>query len=247
MSVKPVTPDINQVARTLFAGLPPRYDRLSYLLSFGQDRRWRGELVDHVAAARPRLALDVATGPAGIALQVARRTGARVVGVDLSEPMLGQGRRNVAWSGMSHQVLLALARAERLPFADGCFDAVSFSYLLRYVADPAATLAELARCLRPGGVMAGLEFFPPPDPLWHLAWRAYTSAALPVLGAATGGRDWYRVGRFLGPSIREHYRRWPLPRQLASWQAAGLTGVGWRLMSLGGGLVTWGTKSAARP
>ena len=72
------------VARTVFTGLPARYDRLAYLLSFGQDRRWRRAVVDHAAAASPGLVLDVATGPAGIALAVASRTGANVVGVDLN-------------------------------------------------------------------------------------------------------------------------------------------------------------------
>ena len=53
------------VARAVFTGLPARYDRLAYLLSFGQDRRWRRAVTDHAAAAGPRVALDVATGPAG--------------------------------------------------------------------------------------------------------------------------------------------------------------------------------------
>ncbi len=76
----------------MFADLPARYDRLAYLLSFGQDRRWRRAVVDQVAAAKPQRVLDVATGPAGIALAVAARTGAQVAGVDLSEPMLRAGR-----------------------------------------------------------------------------------------------------------------------------------------------------------
>jgi len=70
------------VARAVFAGLPARYDRLAYLLSLGQDRRWRRAVVARTAAGPPRLVLDVATGPAGIALAVAAATGADVVGVD---------------------------------------------------------------------------------------------------------------------------------------------------------------------
>jgi demethylmenaquinone methyltransferase/2-methoxy-6-polyprenyl-1,4-benzoquinol methylase len=230
------------VARTVFTGLPARYDRLAYLLSFGQDRRWRRAVVDRAAAASPGLVLDVATGPAGIALAVASRTGADVVGVDLNEPMLRAGLPRIRRPGQHGRVRVAAGRADQLPFADATFDAVTFSYLLRYVDDPAATVAEMARVLRPGGTLACLEFNVPPQPAWRAAWWCYTRLALPVLGGITGGLAWYRVGRFLGPSISVHYRQHPLGSQVADWQAAGLTEVGTDLMSLGGGLVMWGRK-----
>jgi demethylmenaquinone methyltransferase/2-methoxy-6-polyprenyl-1,4-benzoquinol methylase len=233
------------VARAVFTGLPARYDRLAYLLSFGQDRRWRRAVTDHAAATAPRLVLDVATGPAGVALAVAARTGANVVGVDLNEPMLRAGLPNVRRPGLRGRVRLAAGRADQLPFADATFDAVTFSYLLRYVDDPAATIAEMARCLRPGGTMASLEFNVPPQPVWRGAWWCYTRLALPVLGAIAGGRAWYQVGRFLGPSISAHYRRHPLDEHVADWRAAGLTDVGVELMSLGGGLIMWGTRASA--
>src|SRR4051794_22165458 len=82
----------NTFARELFDGLPARYDALEELLSFGQNRRWRAAMVDAVADAGPRAVLDVATGTAGVALAVARRTGAEVTGVDLTEQMLRRGR-----------------------------------------------------------------------------------------------------------------------------------------------------------
>jgi demethylmenaquinone methyltransferase/2-methoxy-6-polyprenyl-1,4-benzoquinol methylase len=230
------------VARAVFIGLPARYDRLAYLLSFGQDRRWRRAVVDRAAAPAPRLVLDVATGPAGVALAVAARTGADVVGVDLNEPMLAAGVANVRRPGLRGRVRLAAGRADQLPFADASFDAVTFSYLLRYVDDPAATIAEMARCLRPGGTLASLEFHVPPQPVWRAAWWCYTRLALPVLGAIAGGRAWYKVGRFLGPSISGHYRQHPLGEHVAAWRAAGLTDVGVELMSLGGGLIMWGRK-----
>lgn len=233
------------VARTVFAGLPARYDRLGYLLSFGQDRRWRGAVVSKAAEVSPRLVLDVATGPAGVALAVAARTGADVVGVDLNEPMLRAGLPKLRAQGGPGRVRLAAGRADQLPFADATFDAVTFSYLLRYVDDPAATVAELARCLRPGGMLASLEFAVPPQPGWRAAWWCYTRLGLPVLGGLAGGRPWYEVGRFLGPSISAHYRQHPLTAHLAAWQAAGLTGVGQRLMSLGGGLVMWGRRAGS--
>jgi demethylmenaquinone methyltransferase/2-methoxy-6-polyprenyl-1,4-benzoquinol methylase len=195
----------NAVAREVFAGLPARYDRLALLLSFGQDRRWRRVVVDRLEGTPSGLrVLDVATGPAGVALAVAERTGCRVVGVDLNEPMLRAGVRNVRAAGRSNDVVLLAGRAEELPLRDASFDAVSFSYLLRYVDDPQATLAEMARCLRPGGTMAGLEFFVPRTWVWRLLWRIYTAAVLPSLGWLLGGRAWWAVGRFLGPSITGH-------------------------------------------
>ncbi len=233
------------VARSVFTGLPARYDRLAYLLSFGQDRRWRRAVVEHTAAAGPHRVLDVATGPAGIALAVAGRTGADVVGIDLNEPMLRAGVANARRPGRRGRVRLAVARADDLPFPDGTFDAVTFSYLLRYVDDPVATIAEMARCLRPGGTLASLEFHVPPQPGWRVSWWLYTRLVLPVLGGITGGGAWYRVGRFLGPSISVHYQQHPLDEHIAAWQAAGLTDVGVSLMSLGGGLVMWGRKGPA--
>jgi demethylmenaquinone methyltransferase / 2-methoxy-6-polyprenyl-1,4-benzoquinol methylase len=232
----------NATARRVFAGLPQRYDHLAWLLSFGQDRRWRRGVVTAVAAASPARVLDVATGPAGVALAVAGGTGAEVVGVDLDEAMLRQGVENVRRGAGNRRVTLAVARAEQLPFRDGSFDAVSFSYLLRYVDQPAATVSEMARCLRPGGVMASLDFFVPPNLLWRGLWRLYTAIVLPVLGGVIGGPAWWRVGRFLGPNIRHHYTRFPLEWHVRAWEQAGLLDVGWRVMSVGGGLVMWGRK-----
>ncbi len=121
---------------------------------------------------------------------------------------------------------------------------VSFTYLLRYVADPAATMKELARVLRPGGVMASLDFFVPPQVTWRTAWRAYTRFALPAMGFVLGGGAWWRVGTFLGPNIEAHYSRWPLERITEAWRDAGMENVHVQPMSLGGGVVMWGRKLA---
>jgi demethylmenaquinone methyltransferase/2-methoxy-6-polyprenyl-1,4-benzoquinol methylase len=237
----------NRQATELFDGLPGRYDRLGALLSLGQDRRWRQEMVGHVAAGPGPTArvLDVATGPAGVALAIRSATGAQVVGIDLTRPMLERAGQNLV-SLHEDGVHLVQGRGEELPFEDGSFDAVTFTYLLRYVADPAATLVELARVVRPGGVLANLEFHLPPAPWWRGLWWCYTRLVLPVAGGLTGGREWYEVGRFLGPSISRHYRRYPLAWTIGAWKQAGIEDVGSRLMSLGGGLVMWGTKPGAR-
>jgi demethylmenaquinone methyltransferase / 2-methoxy-6-polyprenyl-1,4-benzoquinol methylase len=234
----------NEFAVKLFRRLPERYDLLAEILSFGQNGRWRAELLKHVVAEDPKRVLDVATGTAGVAIAVARQTGAHVTGVDVSEDMLAIGRRRVESAGLHDRIDLQLAPAEELPLADGSFDAITFTYVLRYVGDPAATIGELARTLRPGGVMAGLDFFVPPNPFWHAAWWLYTRAVLPIAGWLLGGRAWWDVGRFLGPNISGHYARWPLQRLVDAWSAAGLVDVQARVMSLGGGIVMWGTKRA---
>lgn len=232
-----------QFARRLFAGLPDRYDRLAEVLSMGQNGRWRRAMVDPVVASAPTSVLDVATGPAGVALQIAARTDAQVTGIDVSPEMLRAGVANVARRGAGDRVALLLGRGEQLPFADGTFDAVTFTYLLRYVADPAATIAELVRVVRPGGTIASLEFHVPPGPVWHPLWVLYTRVILPAGGMLTGGREWFEVGRFLGPSISAHYRDYPLSWHLEAWRDAGIADVQARLMSLGGGLVMWGRRS----
>jgi demethylmenaquinone methyltransferase/2-methoxy-6-polyprenyl-1,4-benzoquinol methylase len=231
----------NPIVTDLFAPLPRRYDLLVELLSFGQNRRWRRAMVDQVVAGGPQLVLDVATGTAGVALQLVRRTPATVVGLDLSEAMLAKGRQNVASEVAEARVFLAGGRAEELPFPDGTFDALTFTYLLRYVDDPAKTLRELTRVLRPAGVMASLEFCEPPNRFWRGWWWLYTRLVLPGAGSLWG-RGWYRVGRFLGPSISHHYRDHPVRTIVDAWQAAEMVDVEARLMSLGGGLVMWGRK-----
>jgi demethylmenaquinone methyltransferase / 2-methoxy-6-polyprenyl-1,4-benzoquinol methylase len=235
----------NEVARDLFDGLPDRYDLLAEVLSFGQNRRWRSAMVGAVTVMDPppRRVLDVATGTAGVALMLSQRTGAQITGVDLTEPMLRRGRDRITQHGQAGRIRVLVARGEQLPFPDGTFDALTFTYLLRYVADPAATLRELARVVRPGGCVANLEFAVPTNPGWRAAWVAYTRVVLPAAGLLTGGPEWYRVGRFLGPSISGFYRRYPVDWLKDAWRAAGLDAVTTRPMSLGGGLV----MSARKP
>jgi demethylmenaquinone methyltransferase/2-methoxy-6-polyprenyl-1,4-benzoquinol methylase len=233
----------NAFAIELFRGLPERYDVLAEVLSFGQNRRWRRELVDHLAFHRPTTLLDVATGTGGVAIALAAETEARITGVDISDAMLARGRARVRRSALAGRITLEPARAEALPYQPESFDAVSFTYLLRYVDDPGATMEELARVIRPGGHMASLDFYVPPSVVWRAAWRAYTRTLLPAAGLLLGGKAWWDVGRFLGPNIESHYVRWPLERIVDAWKAAGMVEVGCRVMSLGGGLVMWGTKS----
>jgi demethylmenaquinone methyltransferase/2-methoxy-6-polyprenyl-1,4-benzoquinol methylase len=156
--------------------------------------------------------------------------------------MLAGARARLARDpALAARVTLIEGEAERLPFESGSFDHLTFTYLLRYVDDPAATLAELARVVRPGGRIAMLEFAVPPNPLWRAAWRLYTHVGLPVLGRLFS-REWAATGSFLARSIPDFYKRFPLERVVALWREAGIEGVQVRRMSLGGGVVMWGTR-----
>jgi demethylmenaquinone methyltransferase / 2-methoxy-6-polyprenyl-1,4-benzoquinol methylase len=223
-------------ARSLFAPLGPTYDRYASLLSFGQDPRWRRFLVSRVDVAASDTVLDVATGTGAVAAELRRRRGCRVVGIDQSPEMLA-----VARTRLGTEVELHEGRAEQLPFDDATFDALTFTYLLRYVDDPGATLRELARVVRPGGTIAMLEFAVPRGG-WRPLWELYVRVGLPALGR-TISPGWHEVGRFLGPSIRDFYARHPLERVLELWRAAGIEHVQHRRLSVGGGVVVWGRRA----
>ena len=230
----------NRAARDLFAPLGPTYDRWSRLLSLGQDPRWRRFLVSRIEIGPEETALDVATGTAAVAIELVRRTGCRVVGLDQSPEMLATGRERVEAAGLADRISIVEGSAERLSFPDASFDALTFTYLLRYVADPGATLAELARVVRPGGTMAALEFGLPKG-VWRPLWEAYVRIGLPVAGRLISP-GWHEVGSFLGPSIRSFHERLPLQRQLELWHEAGVEDVRARRLSLGGGYVVWGRR-----
>jgi demethylmenaquinone methyltransferase / 2-methoxy-6-polyprenyl-1,4-benzoquinol methylase len=232
-------------ARALFAGIAPQYERMGAVLSFGQDARWRRFLVSKVNAPPGGLVLDVASGTGLLARELAVRKNLRVVALDPSEPMLRTGLAITRAAALTDRLHAVLARAEQLPFGDDLFDSVTFTYLLRYVDDPEGTMRELARVLRPGGTIACLEFHVPDDRWLRAGWWTYTRAAMPAIGAAVSPA-WQRTGTFLGPSISEFYRRFPLPEQIRWWQAAGIRHVRSRAMSLGVAIVIWGVKGGPR-
>lgn len=228
----------------LFEGLPQHYDAAGAALSFGQDPRWRRRMVARVRAGAQDRVLDVATGTGIVAEALVRRYGCKVVGLDQSPAMLAQATERLSASpGLAAHVELVRGEAESLPFADGEFDHLTFTYLLRYVEDPAATLRELARVVKPGGRVASLEFNVPSKAVARSLWHGYTRLGLPVLGRLIS-RDWYEVGRFLEPSISDLDRRLPPARQLELWRAAGIASVQAEEMSFGGGVVIWGTRGA---
>jgi demethylmenaquinone methyltransferase/2-methoxy-6-polyprenyl-1,4-benzoquinol methylase len=228
-------------ARELFAPLGETYDRYARLLSLGQDPRWRAFLVSRVPP-EARHVLDVASGTAAVAIELARAEPRRtVVGIDQSPEMLAAGRERIARAGLAERIELREGRAESLPFEDAEFDALTFTYLLRYVDAVPATLAELARVVKPGGVVAMQEFGLPRG-VWRPLWELYVRVGLPVAGSAIAP-GWREVGSFLGPSIRDFWTRWPEAALLDAWRDAGLEDVQARRLSVGGGIVVWGRRA----
>ncbi len=188
-------------------------------------------MVDGLGLARGSRVLDVAAGTGSIT-RLMESLGLEVLSADQSREMTQVARRRGATT--------VLAAAERLPFADGTFDGVTFGYLLRYVDDVPRCLGELARIVRPGGAVGMVEFGRPTG-VWRTAWWLYTRTVLPVAGFVIRS-GWWQVGRFLGPSIDAFALNHPPARLAAEWRAAGMVDVRYRRMSLGGGLVMWGRR-----
>lgn len=217
----------NETARGIFSPIGSSYERWAAILSLGQDARWRRTMVEGLRLPNRATVLDVAAGTGSITRLLQDR-GHRVTAVDLTREMIRH--HPGPWR--------VLARGERLPFADRTFDGLTFGYLLRYVDDPVASMAELARVVRPGGVIGMVEFGLPSG-LWRAPWTFYSSILLPIAGRLIG-RGWYRVGKFLKPSIEQFHQE--SPRLETIWRSAGLVEVRTRRMSLGGGIVMWARR-----
>lgn len=234
----------NHQSRQLFDGIAAQYDWVPGLFSFFQYQRWRRYLVSRLQAGPDATVLDLCTGTAGVAMQTARTHRCRVVGVDLSPKMLSRAQRNLASNGLAGQVPLVMGRAEDLAFADDCFDAVCVTFLLRYVDDPESTMLEIIRVLKPGGRLVSLEFGVPPNPVARALWHVYTRGVLPMAGALVS-RGWRNVGGFLGPSISDLYQSYTADSLRELWLRLGMLDVQVKRLSLGGGVVMWGTKNGS--
>src|SRR5437879_3431226 len=217
-------------ARRIFSGIGATYERAGALLSFGQDARWRERLVDLVRAAPGDVVLDVATGTGLVARAVRERYGCDVVGLDRSADMLS------AAAARNGHIPLVRGRAESLPFPDASFDHLTFTYLLRYVDDPAATVRELARVVRPGGRIVALDFGVPSNPILRTLWRAYTAIGLPLIGRAIS-QQWASVGAFLRGSIERFNAAHSQEVVERYWREAGLVDVHVDRMIFGAGVV----------
>lgn len=189
--------------RRIFSGVPAEYDWLLDILSFRQDRYWRDKLVKTVDPANNRsTVLDVATGTGLVASRLAKRigSGAYIVGVDITLPMLRTGKRSLSAQGLSANTDFVLARAEKLPFRDEVFDASTISLALRNVSDAQETISEMSRTTRSQGLVASLDFAMPRRAIQRVLYYPYILGFFPLVGRLVS-KAWYDTFRYLGPSI----------------------------------------------
>ncbi len=185
--------------RRLFSVIAPRYDLITVLLSFGQDRRWKRRLVSMAAVTTGTRVLDAACGTGDLAFEAAAR-GGQVIGLDVTARMLGLAKQRP--EAFQSGVRFVQGDMVALPFPDGSFAVVTTGYGLRNVPDLAAALAEIRRVLAPGGCLLSLDFNRPANPLVRTIYLAY----LTVIGSALGlalhrDPDTYR---YIPASIRRY-------------------------------------------
>lgn len=175
----------------LFDKVARRYDSLNTFFSMGMDRLWRRRLAGAVSGSKT--VLDIATGTGEVAIEtVDVLPGARVFGVDPSPEMLLLARKKIVSRGLSERISLARSRAEELPFKDSSFDAVTIAFGIRNTVDPALSLSEMRRVLRPGGRAAVLEFAIPRQKLFAPLYLFYFKNILPLVGSLFGTKNEYK-------------------------------------------------------
>ena len=209
--------------QAMFNAVAKRYDITNDVLSLGQDRRWRRQVLDAVAAQPGEKVLDLAAGT-GTSSVPFRERGAYVVPCDFSVGMLEVGK------AARPDYPFVAGDGTRLPFEDDTFDAVTISFGLRNIVNPLAGLSEMRRVTRPGGRIVVCEFSAPTWGPFRTVYTEYLMRALPpVARAVSSSPDAYVY-------LAESIRAWPDQAGLAAMmQQAGWSSVEWR--NLSGGIV----------
>jgi demethylmenaquinone methyltransferase/2-methoxy-6-polyprenyl-1,4-benzoquinol methylase len=188
--------------REMFDSIAPRYDLLNRLLSLGIDRRWRRFAVRQIRFAEGGKILDVATGTADVALEIAAKTpeSVTVTGVDFSPQMVELGKEKVKESQFSDRISLQVAPCEAIPFEDSCFDSATIAFGIRNVVDRICGLKEILRVLKPEGKIVILEFSNPRSKIFKAAYNFYFLKILPVVGGLISNFSAYK---YLPDSVLE--------------------------------------------
>jgi len=166
----------------MFNHISPKYDLLNHLLSANIDKLWRKKTIKLLKPWHPELILDVATGTADFAIEATAINGARVIGIDISEGMLGVGRTKVYKKGLAKRIELIKADSEKLPFEKDTFDAAIVGFGVRNFENLKAGLAEIKRVLKPGAVFYVLEFSKPAKSPYKQIYQFYFTNILPLIG-----------------------------------------------------------------
>lgn len=168
--------------REMFDEISPKYDFLNHFLSLGIDVSWRRKLVQMLAAVRPSTILDVATGTGDLAIALASIKPQNIVGIDISEKMLEVGRAKVTKAGLEKMITLRRGDAEKIPFSDNSFHAITVAFGVRNFENLGRGLTEMRRVLRPGGHAMILEFSHPEGFLMRPLYRFYSRFIIPSVG-----------------------------------------------------------------
>ena len=172
-----------QDVRSMFDSIAWRYDFLNHFLSFGTDFFWRRKAINEIAKRlTPVTILDVATGTCDLAIASLRLKPEKVVGVDISQRMLEEGRKKIYRKGLQDIIELSLADSEELPFEDSSFDTVMVAFGVRNFENPENGIAEMHRVLKPGGVLMVLEFSSPTKFPFKTIYKIYFHSVLPFFG-----------------------------------------------------------------
>jgi len=175
----------------MFDRISRRYDLMNRVMTGGRDVAWRRFAAREALAGQRDVVLDVASGTADLAIELARQGAARVVGLDFSREML-RGAAEKLRHLSNLRIELVCADAMRLPFADATFDACTIGFGLRNLPDYRAGLAEMVRVLRPGGRLVVLETTPVRRPWLAPVFRVYFGRMVPLIGGlVSGDRDAY--------------------------------------------------------
>ena len=178
-----------EVVRVMFDDISPKYDFLNHFLSFGIDRTWRRRLVKILGGKKPVSVLDVATGTGDLAIAIAALKPQKIVGIDISEKMLAIGRAKMIEKGLDQIISLQRADAEKIPFSDNTFAAITVAFGVRNYENLELGLSEMRRVLRPGGVMLILEFSHPESFPMKQLYAIYSRYVIPLMGRLISGNS----------------------------------------------------------
>jgi len=167
----------------MFDAIAPAYDFMNRAMTFGIDKLWRAKAVRMVGKSSPGAILDVATGTGDLAIKLAREIpGVHVTGIDLSEQMLGIGRTKIEKAGLASRIKMCKADCLALPFEGSSFDCVTVAYGVRNFENLAKGYREMARVLRPGGMLCVIELSMPQGRLVNPLYRFYSGTVIPAVG-----------------------------------------------------------------
>ena len=216
----------------MFSGIAARYDLLNHLLSLGLDTGWRKRVARETGKIDCRRILDVCTGTGDMAMQLCKywKGSAHVEGLDFSRELIEIGRKKVKKSNLDDKITFKEGNAERIPFKDEVFDAVTITFGLRNINDRAKALKEFYRVTTPGGCFVCLEFSQPKNPFFAKIYSLYLMKFVPLVSKLFGSDP--RAYEYLGKTIKD----FPSSPELVNL----ISSAGWKEVSyqkLAGGIV----------